>query len=241
MSISHLNNKTSNSTRISVDENTVEALRLIAGQFPGRAVFETTFSPEDQVLTHLIFEYNIPVRVFARSGKHPYEILRETVDHYGKAIEISFLQSEQYTRSFADQNPEQVAAWETNPRIAPLNYVLESKHVALSSRRKEPLESAPLSWDEAREKFVFSPLIYWTDNQIYAYILDNEIPHSAGTVPALIENETTSTASIPGWSGSFRKYLPQYSIVSGSFNIAHQIAAFFRLPQIASIYVPSGN
>ncbi|HPI09196.1 MAG TPA: hypothetical protein PLM41_22540, partial [Saprospiraceae bacterium] len=136
MSISHLNNKISNSTRISVDENTVEALRLIAGQFPGRAVFETSFSPEDQVLTHLVFEYNIPVRVFARSGKHSFEILKETVDHYGKAIEISFLQAEQYTRSFANQNPEQVAAWEANPQIAPLNYVLENKHVTLSSRRK---------------------------------------------------------------------------------------------------------
>ena len=241
MSISHLNNKNYSSTRISVDENTVEALRLIAAQFPGRAVFETAFSPEDQVLTHLIFEYNIPIRVFTRSGRHQYDILKGTVDHYGKAIEISFLQAEQYTRSFAGQNPEQVSAWESNPQTAPLSYVLENKHVALSSRRKEPLESAPLKWDEAREKYIFSPLIYWTDNQVFAYILDNEIPHTDGTVPSLEENVTSATASIPGWSGSFRKYLPQYSLVSGTFNIAHQIAAFFRLPQIAPIYVPSGN
>jgi hypothetical protein len=204
-------------------------------------VFETTFSNEDQVLTHLIFEYNVPIRIYTRSGRHQYEILKNTVDHYGKAIEISFLQADEYIRTFAGHHPEQVSAWETTPLIAPLDFVLNSKHVSLSSRRKELLESAPLKWDDAREKFVFSPLIYWTDSQIYAYILVNQIPHTAGSVPVPEAHAASATASVSGWSGSFRKYLPQYSLVSGSFNIAHQIAAFFRLPQIASIYVPSGN
>lgn len=228
-------------SRISVDENTVEALRLVAEQFPGRAVFETNFSPEDQVLTHLIFENNIPIRVYTRSGRDRYDLLKGTVDHYGKAIEISFLQAEQYAQSFADNNPEQTAAWEAKPEIAPLNFLLQHKHVAISSSRNERLQEGPLKWEEAQGNYIFTPLIYWTNNQIYAYILDNEIPHITGTVPSLNENEPSAVPAIPGWSGSFRKYLPQYSRVSGSFNIVHQIAAFFRLPQIVPPYVSSGN
>lgn len=239
MSILNLNNKSNYNSRISVDENTVEALRLIAKQFPGRALFETNFSPEHQVLTHLIFENDIPIRVFTRTGRDQYEILKDTVDQYGKAIEISFAQAERYTQSFADNNLEQVAVWEAKPEIAPLNFILQHKHVSLSSSRKELLEAAPLKWDEAQERYIFSPLIYWTDKQIYAYILDNEIPHAAGSVPAL--QEAAAESSVSGWSGSFRKYLPQYSIVSGSFNIVHQIIAFFRLPQINPVYAPSSN
>ena len=236
MSILNLSTKSKSTSPISVDLNTVEALRLIADQFAGRAILETNFTPEDQVLTHLIFQYEIPIRVFTRSGRHQYEILKETVDHYGKSIEISFRQAELTSQSFAEHNPEQVKEWEARPAIAPLNYILQNKHVLLSSLRKERVEATPLKWDDAQEKFVFSPLIYWTDNQIYAYILENDIPHEPASIPASSQNDEITTDSVPGWSTSFRKYLPQYSVVSGSFNMVHQIATFFPLPQTSVIY-----
>lgn len=238
MSILNLNTKPTHTSRISVDLNTVEALRMIAEQFPGRALLETNFTLEDQVLTHLIFQYDIPIRVFTRSGRHQYEILKETIDHYGKAIEVSFFQAELASQSFADNNEEQVLIWAAKPEIAPLSSVLQNKHVLLSSLRKERLEATPLKWDEAREKFIFSPLVYWTDNQIYAYILENQIPHSANSIPALTKNESEVTELFPGWSGSFRKFLPKHSVVSGSFNIANQIATFLRLPQVGLHFSP---
>jgi phosphoadenosine phosphosulfate reductase len=231
MSILNLNTKPEPVSRISVDMNTVEALRLIADQFAGRALLETNFSPEDQVLTHLIFQYDIPIRVFTRSGRHEYEILKETVDRYGKAIEVSFLQAELATQTFADNNREQIAAWENKPAIAPLSYVLQHKHVLLSSLRNERVAAAPLTWDDVQEKFVFSPLIYWTNNQIYAYILENDIPHVAESIPVLTQTDTLADA-VHHWSISFRKYLPKYSVVSGSFNLVHQVATFFRLPPV---------
>ena len=240
MSILNLNTKSTDTSSISVDLNTVEALRLIAGQFAGRAVLETNFTPEDQVLTHLIFQYDIPIRIFTRSGRDQYDILKKTVDHYGKAIEVSFLQAELASKSFADNNQEQVSAWENKPEIAPLSYVLQSKYVLLSSLRNERVAAAPLKWDGVQEKFVFSPLIYWTNNQIYAYILENEIPHLAESIPVLPQSDTLAE-SVHSWSASFRKYLPKYSVVSGSFNLVHQIATFFRLPQITPHYSTSGN
>lgn len=241
MSILRLNNTTPDTSRISVDLNTVEALRMVAAHFPGRAVFETNFSPEDQVITHLIFEYNIPIRVFTRSSRHEYDILKGTIDHYGKAIEISFLQAEQASKTFAENHPEQVAAWNEQPHIAPLSYVLENKHVTISSARNEHAANAPLQWDEAQEKFVFSPLIYWTDNQIFAYILDNHIPHREGTVPVLALDEEAIAGGAIVWNASFRKFLPQHSLVSGSFNIVNQIVTFFRLPQHVPFYAISSN
>ena len=241
MSILNLNTKPTHTSRISVDLNTVEALRMIAEQFPGRALLETNFTLEDQVLTHLIFQYDIPIRVFTRSGRHQYEILKETIDHYGKAIEVSFWQAELASQSFADNNEEQVLIWAAKPEIAPLSSVLQNKHVLLSSLRKERLEATPLKWDEAREKFIFRPLVYWTDNQIYAFILEYDIPHAPASIPGLAHSEATTADAVRGWSTSFRTYLPQYSVVSGSFNLVHQIATFFRLPQVGLHYAPSGN
>ena len=241
MSILRLNNTSFDKSRISVDLNTVEALRMVAANFPGRAVFETSFSPEDQVITHLIFENNIPIRVFTRTSRFEYDLLKGTVDHYGKAIEISFRQAEQASQTFADNHPEQVAAWDQQPHAAPLSYVLESKHVVISSARNEHAANAPLQWDEAREKFVFSPLVYWTDNQVFAYILDNDIPHREGTVPVIAPDDEAAAENTLVWNASFRKFLPQHSIVSGSFNIVNQIATFFSLPQHVPFHTISNN
>ena len=42
----------------------VEALRLLADQFPGQIVFSSSFGWEDQVITHMIFTNDIPIKVF---------------------------------------------------------------------------------------------------------------------------------------------------------------------------------
>lgn len=241
MSIFNFNDTSTFNTRISIDENTVDALRLVAGQFPGKVLFETRFMPEDQVLTHLIFENNIPIRVFTRSGREMDDLLRGTVDFYGKPIELLFAQSEEAARTCSIDHPEQQEFWERRPETAPIHFILQHNPVLLSSFRRDIPEGAPLRQDSVYNRYVFNPLIYWTDNQVFAYILDNGIPHAAGSVPSLNDNGAAFWTSVPGWSGSFRKYLPQYSLVSGSFNIVHQIVNFFKWPQFMSLHVSAGN
>ena len=42
----------------------VTSLEMLADRFPGAITFSTSFGLEDQVITHFIFENNLPIRVF---------------------------------------------------------------------------------------------------------------------------------------------------------------------------------
>ncbi len=41
-----------------------DVLRLLAERFPGHVTFSTSFSYEDQVITHKILTNNLPIRIF---------------------------------------------------------------------------------------------------------------------------------------------------------------------------------
>src|SRR3546814_10904029 len=71
-----------------------EALALLADRFPGRVVFSTSFGIEDQVITHMIFTNNLPIRVFkletGRLFRETYYTWNRTVEVYKKKIEAYF-------------------------------------------------------------------------------------------------------------------------------------------------------
>src|ERR1700710_2494799 len=67
-----------------------EALAFLADQFPGEIVFSTSFGWEDQVLTHMIFTNNIPIKVFTletgRLFPETYYVWNRTMEIYGKPV-----------------------------------------------------------------------------------------------------------------------------------------------------------
>ncbi len=45
---------------VSIDE----LLLALVNQFPGKVIFSTSFSYEDQVITHKILSNNLPIKIF---------------------------------------------------------------------------------------------------------------------------------------------------------------------------------
>src|SRR5438552_9486839 len=39
-------------------------LKFLSQKFPGKVVFSTSFSMEDQIITHIIFDQKIPIKIF---------------------------------------------------------------------------------------------------------------------------------------------------------------------------------
>lgn len=157
-------------------------LALLAGRHPGRSLFATRFSPEDQIVAHLIFKYDLPVRVFTFSGAEHHDILIRSVDSFRGTIEVSFHQARQAAAEFTAKYPEIQQEYEKNPGTAPLGYVLQGHHLLITGQRKQHLAAsytnpASLEWDEAGGRAVFHPLYYWTDEQVSDYIRQNNIPH----------------------------------------------------------------
>src|SRR5580693_3422621 len=68
----------------------VEALALLADKFPGEIVFSTSFGWEDQVITHMIFTNNLPIKIFTletgRLFPETYYVWNRTMEMYGQPI-----------------------------------------------------------------------------------------------------------------------------------------------------------
>lgn len=153
----------------------VQQLSDLALQYPGKTVFITRFTPEDQLLTHLIVEHAPPVRVVADSESAPYDILMRSVDFFKGSIELSTRQSRQAAHDFEARYPSVAQAYAERPAIRPLVQVLSGHHLLVSAVRKDGAQ-LPLLWDEARQRAVVHPLFNWTDRQVWSYLQAFGIP-----------------------------------------------------------------
>jgi phosphoadenosine phosphosulfate reductase len=65
-------------------------LKLLAGLYPGTITFSTSFSSEDQVISHIIFSEQIPIRVFTldtgRLFPETYSTWSRTLEKYRQPI-----------------------------------------------------------------------------------------------------------------------------------------------------------
>lgn len=164
-------------------------LAAVASRYPGRALFATRFSPEDQLVAHLIFKNALPVRVFAYAESAPHDILMRSVDFFQGNIEVSTRQARLAAAAFAAKHPEAALAYEQRPATAPLLQLLSGHHVLISSLRKDQLPATatppvPFEWDEANQRAIFYPLFDWTAKQVQTYLWGYDIPYlRASEVP----------------------------------------------------------
>ena len=71
-----------------------ESFKNLVSLFPGKVMFTTSFGIEDQVITHIIFENNIPIEVITldtgRLFPETYKVFAETINKYNKKINVYF-------------------------------------------------------------------------------------------------------------------------------------------------------
>src|SRR3982751_3976612 len=78
--------------------NPVEALTLLSDIFHDEIVFSTSFGWEDQVITHMIFANNLPIKVFTletgRLFPETYYVWNRTLERYQQPIHAYHPQEE---------------------------------------------------------------------------------------------------------------------------------------------------
>ena len=76
---------------IAIKPNAIDSLRSFSKLFAGKAVFSSSFSIEDQVITHMIFSNDLNIKVFTldtgRLFPETYSTWARTMEKYGKPIE----------------------------------------------------------------------------------------------------------------------------------------------------------
>ncbi|AFM05761.1 PAPS reductase/FAD synthetase family protein [Bernardetia litoralis DSM 6794] len=171
----------------------VELLQVLVKKFPKKVCFSTSLGIEDQLITHFIFENEIPIDIFTLQTERLFEetdqLLIETQAKYKQKItvfeprknKVEELESQKGKFSFYDsvENRKECCAIR---KIEPLNRALENYTIWVTGIRAEHSENRqnmPLfEWDEAHQMLKVHPLLHWRAEEVKNKIKKFQIPYN---------------------------------------------------------------
>jgi phosphoadenosine phosphosulfate reductase len=178
------------------NEKTLELIQLlqeIALKYGEKAAFSTSFSFEDQVITHYIFSLDLPIKVFTldtgRIFPETYSVLNSTRERYAKNIQVYFPKTEVVEQlittkgasSFYESIENRVECCNIR-KVEPLNRALKDATCWLTGLRAEHSENrqqlSVYEWDEKRNLQKVNPLINWTFEEVKVVIKEFTIPYN---------------------------------------------------------------
>src|ERR1700760_3438042 len=171
----------------------VEALALLANEFPGEIVFSTSFGWEDQVITHMIFSNNIPIKVFTletgRMFPETYYVWNRTMEMYGKPVHAYYPNNELLEKMVNAKGPNSFYESVENRKeccgirkVEPLKRALAGNKLWVTGIRAEQSASREsmenIEWDDPNQLIKFHPLFHWTLDEVKEYVKKYNVPYN---------------------------------------------------------------
>lgn len=170
-----------------------DALKLLAERFPGQVVFSTSFSIEDQVITHAIASRDIPIKLFTldtgRLFAETYSVWSSTNDKYNVRVQAYYPDRTLLEAMLNEKGPNSFYESVDNRKeccrirkVEPLKRALKGQAVWVTGLRAEHSperkDHAPIEWDEGNQVIKFNPLLHWTTQRVRKYIDKNDVPYN---------------------------------------------------------------
>ena len=171
----------------------VAAFSLLANRFPGQIVFSTSFGWEDQVITHMIFTNDLPVKVFTletgRLFPETYYVWNRTMEMYEKPIHAYYPNNELLEKMVNEKGPSSFYESVENRKeccgirkVEPLKRALSGNKCWVTGIRAEQSvnrhDMHNLEWDEQNNLIKFHPIYDWTLDQVKEYIRIHNVPYN---------------------------------------------------------------
>jgi phosphoadenosine phosphosulfate reductase len=171
----------------------VEALALLANKFPGEIVFSTSFGWEDQVITHVIFANDLPIKIFTletgRLFPETYYVWNRTMEMYGKPIHAYYPNNKLLEQMVNAKGPSSFYESVENRKeccgirkVEPLNRALAGNKCWVTGIRAEQSADRQsmdnLEWDEQHNLTKFHPIFDWTLDQVKEYVRVHNVPYN---------------------------------------------------------------
>ncbi len=180
-------------TTLVKDKSPEEALAALAAEFPGQVVFSTSLGYEDQVISHIIFENQLPVKVFTldtgRLFNETYSVLSSTLSRYNTPVAVMYPQTEAVEQLVTEKGPFSFYESTANRKeccyirkVEPLKRALKGNKIwvtgirAAQSENRQDMPS--VEWDEANQIVKYHPILHWTLDEVKAYIRQHTIPYN---------------------------------------------------------------
>lgn len=170
-----------------------DTLKHLVGVFEGTSTFSTSFSYEDQAITHLIASQQLNVSIFTldtgRLFPETYSVWSSTLQRYNLPI-TAYYPNEQLLQDWVAVNGPNAFYESTELRkaccnirkVEPLKRALKGKELWITGLRAEHSpnrESLPIiEWDEANQLFKYHPILHWSTEETKAFIAEHNIPYN---------------------------------------------------------------
>lgn len=170
-----------------------EMLKYLTGLFPEQITFSTSFSFEDQAITHNILDNNLPIKIFTldtgRLFAETYSVWSATNERYNTNIKAMYpnnellevLVSERGPNSFYESPQNRIDCCHVR-KVEPLRRALAGNAVWITGLRAEHSanrhDMPMVEFDHTNNILKYHPLLRWTTDEVRAYINQNNIPYN---------------------------------------------------------------
>jgi len=168
-------------------------LSLLAADYPGQVTFSSSFSFEDQVITHGILSQQLPISIFTldtgRLFAETYSVWSSTNDRYKTNVK-AYYPNQEALQEFVEANgPNAFYASVENRKacchirkVEPLKRALAGQKIWITGLRAEHSAARhdlqQVEWDEGNQVIKYHPILHWTTEQVSEYIRKYNIPYN---------------------------------------------------------------
>ncbi len=170
-----------------------ESLKKLAKDYSGSVTFSTSFSLEDQVITHLIAQSGADISLFTldtgRLFEQTYAVWENTNAHFDIKVKGYYPDNIQVEKFLDEKGPNAFYSSVDNRKeccyirkVIPLKRALNGKQIWVTGLRAEHSVSREglelLEWDEGNQIIKYNPLLHWSTDEVKAYIARFQIPYN---------------------------------------------------------------
>jgi phosphoadenosine phosphosulfate reductase len=170
-----------------------EVINQLEKDFKGKVTFSSSFSFEDQLITHKILTNHLPVSIFTldtgRLFEETYSVWSATNERYHTRIRAYYPDHNLLEPFVAENGPnsfyesvEQRKECCHIRKVEPLKRALKNKSVWITGVRAEHSpdrhDLAQVEWDDGNQIIKYHPLLHWTTEEVKAYVNKHNIPYN---------------------------------------------------------------
>jgi len=188
-----LQNNTSELLHQSSGLSIAEFIKVLVDKYPGQVTFSSSFSFEDQVITHEILYNKLDVKIFTldtgRLFAETYSVWNSTNEKYNTHIKGYYPQAEELGKFIEENGPNSFYESVDNRKgccfirkVEPLRRALAGNAIWITGLRAEhspDRQNIPLvEWDEVNQIIKYNPILHWSTEEVRKYINDNNVPYN---------------------------------------------------------------
>lgn len=170
-----------------------EVFENLSADFPNQVAFSSSFSFEDQLLTHKILKNNFPFKIFTldtgRLFPETYAVWSATNDKYQTRIEAYYPQADDLQEFVYSKGPNAFYESVENRKsccfirkVEPLRRALNGNAIWITGLRAEHSENRQdmpqVEWDEGNQVIKYHPILHWSTEEVKAFINENDVPYN---------------------------------------------------------------